>query len=712
MSEFILTLDDLGSQQQKNIETLFALSNGHLGIRASHPLKVGELYSGNPGTFMNGFYESHEIVYGEMAYAYAKNHQTMVKLSNLRGIVLKIEDEHSSEKEWSVQTESFSLNMKNGLLNESYLIETPNGKKLRLGMESFAFLGEEKTYCIRYVLNTLNFSGKINFLKDSGQFSQEKDDETFDSRTRDARTALDIQVGKRSLEVRTINSGLSFIAQQKTWIDEVEQVVKTPLVIEKTLDVQENIPVIIEQTTYFSSFKEAKEATFQTFDELKEKQLATYENFWDLSDIRLEENPTLQKGLRVNLFHLYQNAGRNGYTNFGAKGLTGEGYEGHYFWDTEMYLLPFFIFTQPEIAKSLLSYRISILPAAKRRAKEMSSKGALFAWRTINGEEASPYYPAGTAQVHINADIAYAFWLYEKASGDVDFIHKEAREVLYETARFWVSYGSFIHNRFEIHGVTGPDEYTAIVNNNYYTNKMAQHNLRYAALIAKQLGENSEEVAVWEKAADLMYLPFDEERALSKQDDSFLDKEIWDFGNTPSEKYPLLLHYHPLIIYKHQVCKQADTMISHMLFPGDVSKEQVQRDYDYYERVTTHDSSLSRAIYSVMASRINESKKAYDYFMDTAVMDLVDMQGNAADGIHAANMGGSWLGLIYGFAGLHYEEGWVLENHLPEEIEGLEFSLNLYGKKVMICLNNKKITAQSQDLQIETLSESKVRIRK
>lgn len=295
------------------------------------------------------------------------------------------------------------------------------------------------------------------------------------------------------------------------------------------------------------------------FSVLLKEQADYYQSFWQASDIQIVGDDYLQKGIRFNLFHLNQGAGRDGKTNFAAKGLTGEGYEGHYFWDTEMYLLPFFIYTNPEIAKSLLSYRASILPQAKKRAKELNQAGALFAWRTIDGNETSAYYPAGTAQLHINADIVYGFQLYERITGDQPFIEEIGKEVVFETAKFWFHYGTFAikegQERFCIHGVTGPDEYSALVNNNFYTNKMVQNNLRYAVELAKRYNVYQEMIADWEKAADLMYFGYDEERQLTKQDDSFLDQALWPFEETPSENYPLLLHYHPMIIYKYQVCK-------------------------------------------------------------------------------------------------------------------------------------------------------------
>nr|WP_252899422.1 hypothetical protein [Lactococcus fujiensis] len=321
----------------------------------------------------------------------------------------------------------------------------------------------------------------------------------FDPRVREASTKLLVNAN----QIVTPNSSLSLF----TAFDSIDTKVQ--------LDKNENFE-------FTQIYQMARQNHFETveYEQLKAEQEVIFAEFWDKSDIQIEGDEELQKGIRVNLYHLFNSAGRDGKTNFAAKGLTGEGYEGHYFWDTEMYLLPFFIYTQPEIAKELLSYRLSILPQALERAKELDFDGALFAWRTQSGNETSAYYPAGTAQLHINGDIAYAFQLYDQVTGDEEFIAK-SREVIYNTARFWLSYGFMSKRGFEIHEVTGPDEYTALVNNNYYTNKMAQNNLAYASELAERFSEHLYERENWKNASEAMFFGYDEARKLTKQDDSF-----------------------------------------------------------------------------------------------------------------------------------------------------------------------------------------------
>lgn len=689
---FNLSLEELQQRDTRYIETLFALSNGHLGVR--RPALFSQLAGeSNPGTFVNGFYETEPITYGEWAYGYAENHQTMIKLPNSHQLTLEIVGETSQQSDWLINQTVYELQMDQGLLAEAYDVTTQSGKQFTVEVTSFVSLVEPDVSVLNLTITPLNFSGDIRISSDFEHKVTASENNAIDPRVAKAKSQLaQVELADNWLKL-TANSGQRIFMSQVLSSGAREPEVGTKNIV-LTVSAKAEQAVSLQHFTLISAPEEQQISRLAAiraeldYQRLYEGQLAHYQAFWQASDIVISGNSVLQKGIRFNLFHLYQNAGRDGLTNFAAKGLTGEGYEGHYFWDTEMYMLPFFTYTQPQIAKSLLAYRCSILPQAKARAKKMAQKGALFAWRTINGEEASAYYPAGTAQLHINADIAYGFQLYEKVTGDSQFIQEKGAEVIFATARFWLSYGDWSTSSepcFQINGVTGPDEYTALVNNNYYTNKMAQNNLYYAVELGLRYGIAEEEVANWQAAADHMKLPYDKEKGLIKQDDTFFEKAPWPFAETPKENYPLLLHYHPMVIYKHQVSKQADGLLAEMLFPQDYTKEQIIRDYQFYEKVTTHDSSLSRSVFSILASRTGQTEKGYHYFMDTALMDLTDLQGNSQDGIHAANMGGSWLSLIYGFAGLSFSKQQIdFANHLPKEISELAFSLRLQGTLVKV----------------------------
>jgi len=332
----------------------------------------------------------------------------------------------------------------------------------------------------------------------------------------------------------------------------------------------------------------------------------------------------------------------------------------------------------------------------------LSQKGALFPWRTISGEEASAYYEAGTAQYHINADIMYGLRKYVNATGDEEFLWEYGAEMLVETARLWQDLGSFSprkEGKFCINGVTGPDEYKTVVNNNTYTNLMARENLRYAVetveamqfkkpeafqALTQKTRLKFSEVEEWKRAAENMYIPFDAATGIYPQDDSFLDREPWDFKNTPAEKYPLLLFYHPLNIYRHQVIKQTDVMLAMFLLGHEFSLEEKKRNFEFYDPLTTGDSSLSSCIEAIVALEVGEVDKAVEYMRAALLMDLADVGGNVKDGCHIASMGGTWMAFAYGFGGLRDYDGSLSfrPQRPPEDRASLRFPIT-YRQQVL-----------------------------
>ena len=364
-----------------------------------------------------------------------------------------------------------------------------------------------------------------------------------------------------------------------------------------------------------------------------------------------------------------------------------------------MYILPFLTITNPDLAKTLLEYRYATLDSARENAKILGhNQGALYPWRTISGRECSGYFPSGSAQYHINGDIAYALIAYYLATKDQNFLLEKGAEIIWETARLWMDTGNFYQGKFHINNVTGPDEYTCIVNNNYYTNLVAQYNLQWAvkvyqllkpytgfqALIEK-IGLEQEEINNFQKAADNMYLPYDESLKINPQDDSFLQKREWDLARIPKEKFPLLLHYHPLHLYRHQICKQADTVMAHFILEDAETPETIYNSFQYYEKITTHDSSLSYCIFSIMAARLGLIEKAYEYYEITANLDLQDKHHNTVDGIHVANIGGNYMAIVYGFGGFRLkEQGIFLAPVLPPKWRSYSFKLSYEGSGIIV----------------------------
>ncbi|MFQ5786454.1 MAG: glycoside hydrolase family 65 protein, partial [Thermodesulfobacteriota bacterium] len=646
--------------EENNIlsETLFTLGNGYIGLRGSFE----EGFSGpdgntNESSYINGFYESEPFTYGENKYGYAENNQRMLQVPNGKVIELFVGDEKFSLTSGKIIEYKRSLDFESALLRRDITWQSPAGKSVKLSVNRLVSFAEKHLFAIHYEVMSLNFSGKIimksaievNFKTQTGP----DDPRLGSSESSNTLITLENNVnGEFGLfHHRTRNSDLHLVSamdnsieadcQYEQYSEQQERRVECKYIIDAK---QGEAIKLTKYVVYYSSrdfsksslIKHAKttltKAKQQSFQELLSSQKKIMEQFWYKSDVIIRGDPPLQQAIRFNLFHLFQSVGRDGKTSIAAKGLTGDGYNGHYFWDAEIYVLPFFCYTEPEIARKLLEFRYSILDKARQRARMLShNKGATFPWRTIGGEECSAYYPAGSAQYHLNADIVCAIKTYIEATDDMDLLCDLGAEIIFETARIWVDLGEYIAKKghmFCINEVSGPDEYTTLVNNNFYTNVMAKMHLLYAWDTVKllsqkypkvydqlktKIGLDDEEPEQWRCAAENMYLPYDDELGIYPQDDSFLYKAIWNFKNTPHNKYPLMLHYHPMIIYRYQICKQADVLLALLLLGDQFPQEEIKKNFDYYEPITTHDSTLSPSIHSIVANEIGYHQLAYDY---------------------------------------------------------------------------------------------------
>jgi alpha,alpha-trehalose phosphorylase len=424
------------------------------------------------------------------------------------------------------------------------------------------------------------------------------------------------------------------------------------------------------------------------WDGLLAEQRFYLDSFWDHADTEVDGDIAVQQAVRFGLFHVLQAAARAEGQAIPAKGLTGPGYDGHVFWDAETFVLPVLSYLAPEAAAAALRWRHSTLPRAVARAHQLGQRGAAFPWRTINGEECSGYWPAGTAAFHINADIADAVIRYTDVTGDRGFEAGPGLDLLVQTARLWRSLGHFdARGQFRIDGVTGPDEYSALSDNNIYTNLMAQQNLQAAAEAAgrhperaAQLSVDAEETAAWRAAAAAMYLPYDSDLGVHPQAEGFTRHQVWDFAGTPRTRYPLFRHYPYFDLYRKQVVKQADLVLAMILRPDAFTAEQKARNFGYYERITVRDSSLSAGSQAVMAAEVGQLDLAFDYLREAAQMDLADLEHNAGDGLHMAALASVWTVLTAGFGGLRMREGTAhFAPRLPPALTRLSFRIRVQG---------------------------------
>ena len=740
-------------------ETVFSLANGHLGLRGNLEEGAGNVAH---GTYLNGFHEEAPIAYGELAYGFARNHQVLLNIADGKRIHLLVGNEPLDLTVGAVEDHERALDLRTGILSRRVSWRSPGGCRVEVVTRRLVSFTRRSVAMIDY---------RVSLLEAPGGSAEVRLVSSLDARVENLAVSEDPRVGSHlpegSLRLvheeaganggvivqRTRNTRLAVAAavhhtvafepaagrghggtstapgprstpgphtvpagQTAASADGLTSTYSAMLAVGESLR-------LVKSLGYCSSLDEPEDglaghatqiaatAASDGFERLAAEQAAVLEAFWQRSDIELEGDGALQQGVRFNLFSIFQSAGRDGRTSLAAKGLTGEGYEGHYFWDTEVFALPFLAYTQPAIARAVLQFRIWTLPQARARAVEMGERGALFPWRTINGREASAYFPAGTAQYHINADIALAVVQYVRVTGDQSILLEGGAELLFETARMWISLGAYAPGRggaFCINEVTGPDEYTALVNNNAYTNLMARAHLLHAARTADELASSdpaafaaiaggiglaADEVAGWRRAADAMRIPLDAGLGVHAQDDAFLDREPWDFAGTPPDHYPLLLHYHPLVIYRHQVLKQPDVVLAQVLLSHEFTTAQKRRNFDYYDPLTTGDSSLSPCIQSVAAAELGYAETAYGYFMQTARMDLDDINRNVDHGVHIAAMAGSWVSLVYGFAGLRDDDGALsFAPRLPAGWERLAFRLGVGASCLRVSITPHEAT--------------------
>jgi alpha,alpha-trehalose phosphorylase len=725
-------------------EAVLALGNGYLGMR-------GVPEEGGPcthnGTFVNGFYESWPIVYGEEAYGFARTGQTMLNVTDSKIIKLFVDDEPFWLPDANIRHYDRRLNMKSGTLDREILWETPSGKQVRIKSRRLISFQQRHVAAISYEVTLLNAAAPV--VISSEVVAQQPEEKQGQMDPRQARIFSGQVLKHRASYAQNRRIVLAHGTERTRMIlacamdhameGDCPCETKTHYTedfaeVVFTIAAQPQCPILL---TKYMAYHTSKTATAdevcrraqwtldrvvgQGFAKLLAEQEQYMDQFWQKSDVRVSNITVerarlttieVQQAIRVNLFHILQASARAENGGVPAKGLTGQAYEGQYFWDTEIYLLPFLIYTSPQTAKNLLRFRYSMLDQARVRARELSHRGALFPWRTIGGEEASAYYAAGTAQYHINADIMYGLRKYVNATGDEEFLFECGAEMLVETARLWYDLGFFSARKggkFCINGVTGPDEYNTVVNNNTYTNLMARENLRYAAetvealqikkpevlqALIRKTGLELAEVEAWRRAADNMYVPFDAATGIYPQDDSFLDREPWDFKNVPEDRYPLLLFYHPLNIYRHQVIKQADVILAMFLLGHEFSLEAKKRNFEFYDPLTTGDSSLSSCIEAIVALEVGEFDKAVTYARAALLMDLADVGGNVRDGCHIASMGGTWMVFTYGFGGLRDYDGRLSfrPQPPPEAQSSLQFPLTYHGQVVDIEIRPESAT--------------------
>lgn len=666
-------------------ESVFALSNGHVGWRGN--LDEGEPH-GLPGSYLNGVHELHPLPYAEAGYGYPESGQTVIDVTNGKIVRLLVDDEPFDLRYGRLVAHERTLDLRRGVLERSCEWISPAGSRIRVRSTRLVSLTQRAVAAVAYEVEPVDSRTRVVIQ------SELVTNESLPGANGDPRAAkalkspLEHEEGfadgtRLRLVHRTRHSGLRVAVAadhavegpERTTTNSEETVDLARLTVTSVLEPGQRLRLEKLVAHGWSGARSRPAMSDQVdaalaaaahsgWDGLLDEQRGYLDDFWARADVEVDGDEEIQQAVRFALFHVLQAGARAEQRAIPAKGLTGSGYDGHAFWDTETFVLPLLTYTEPGAVSEALRWRQHTLPAARDRAAQLGLNGAAFPWRTIEGSEGSAYWPAGTAAFHVNAAVADAVVRYTEATGDTDFERDTGVELLVETARLWRSLGHHDHHGvFHIDGVTGPDEYSAIADDNTYTNLMARANLLAAADAcarhperAAALDVDDEESAAWRDAAEAVHIPYNDELGVHEQHAGFTRYQQWDFDGTRADQYPLMLHFPYFDIYRKQVVKQADLVLAMYLCSGWFEEfhdeEQIARNFAYYEPLTVRDSSLSACVQAVVAARAGHLSLAYAYTAEAALMDLADLENNTRDGLHIASLAGTWTALVAGFGGL------------------------------------------------------------
>jgi alpha,alpha-trehalose phosphorylase len=713
-----LDLDVLGQ-----VESILALSNGHIGWRAN--LDEGEPHAIS-GSYLNGVYEEIPLPYAETAYGYPEAGQTIVNVTDGKIIRLLVDDQPFDVRYGTLARHERTLDFRTGLLTRDVEWESPTHRRVKVRSTRLVSLVHRALAAVLYEIEPVDGSADVVLQSElvanepvvgkgakdprSGEVLDQPLQPELTAATE--RGAVLVHSTRRSkLRVaaamdHALKAPRGTDTKSESHPDFARFTVTARLKAGQRLTLVKFVAYGWSSLRSLPALRSQVEGALTTarehgWDGLANAQRKYLADFWKRSDVEVEGDDEVQQGVRFGMFHVLQASARAEQRAIPAKGLTGPGYDGHTFWDTETFVLQPLTYTAPTAVADALRWRHSIMPGARKRAEVLGLKGAAFPWRTIHGEECSGYWPASTAAVHINADIADAVLRYLSATGDSRFGETCGAELLIETARLWASVGHFDRGgEFRIDGVTGPDEYGALHDNNLYTNLMAQRNLLAAAdaagrhrAVARRLKVTAAEVKTWLRAAENVYIPWDPELHVHKQSSQFTDHERWDFEHTRSDQYPLFLHFPYFDLYRRQVVKQADLVLAMHLRGDAFTAEEKARNFAYYEPLTVRDSSLSSCTQAVLAAEVGHLQLAHDYLGEAALMDIEDLEHNVRDGVHMGSLAGAWIAAVQGLGGMrHHREQLSFSPRLPPGIQRLTFRIGFLGRLIKVAFNHQRVT--------------------
>lgn len=697
-------------------ESVFALSNGHVGWRGG--LDEGDP-SGIPGSYLGGVFEEHPMPYAEDGYGYPSVGQSVLNVPSGQVIRLLVDDEPFDVRNGTLTRHEQRLDLRGGTLHREVAWTSPAGPSVRIASTRLVSLEHRSVAAVRYAVESVDAPIAVTIQSEIvgtvPQPTSHPDPRVQEALDRALEPLGGFVLGSAATLVhRARQSGLGMAVSMDHVVsstaaappevsteasdDLARTLVRVRLEPGERLELVKLVGHAWSGSLSVEALRDRAEgavadALHDGWDALVAAQRARLDDFWACADVQVEGDARLQQAVRFALFHVFQASARLELRSVPGKGLTGAGYEGHTFWDFEAFVLPVLTSTAPQAAEQALRWRHATLHHARDRARTLGFAGAAFAWRTIDGRESSGYWPASTAALHINADIAAAVLHHVRATGDEAFERDVGLEMLVETARLWMSVGRWdAEGGFHIDGVTGPDEYSAIVDDNAFTNLMARRNLEGAAAaarrhpdVARAMGVDDEHIAAWALAARAMHVPFDAARRVHQSFAGSTEHARWDFEATGPDRYPLHDHFPYLDLYRKQVVKQADLVLALHFAHESFTLDEKVRAFRYQEELTVRDSSLSAAAQAVIAAEVGQLDLAADYLAEAATLDLDDLHDNTDEGLHIASLAGLWTALTAGFGGMRESDAGVrFAPRLPPQLTRLAFGIRLHGRTLRV----------------------------
>ena len=730
--EWLIIEEGFNPEMNRNSESIFSLGNGYLGQRANFE----EHYSGDSlqGSYVAGVYYPDKTRVGWWKNGYPEYFAKVLNAPNWIGIDIKVNGLQVDLAEVQINHFRRVLNMKEGYLDRSFTLSVAENKTIEINSRRFLSMTEPDAGIIRYAVRSVDFAGEIGFnvyidsdvrnedanygRKFWKEVSREATEGSAVIIARTLKTDFHVATGMcYELFVNDIRRQInaSVISRNKYVANSFEVRIKPgdTLTLFKYVSVLSSLN--IKKETLLKDVREhLKLISSKRYNSLFSAHKEAWHKIWANSDVVIEGDIAAQQAIRFNIFHLNQTyTGKDERLNIGPKGFTGEKYGGSTYWDTEAFVLPFFLKTADlKVPRNLLLYRYKHLPQSIKNAEKLGfpDGAALYPMVTMNGEECHNEWEITFEEIHRNGAIAFAIHNYIRHTGDAGYMADYGLEVLIGISRFWCQRSTWSSNRkkYVILGVTGPNEYENNVNNNWYTNTMAVWTLSYTienlnklrkedtekfkTLIKKTNLRFSEETGKWQKVINNMYFPFDKDRKVFLQQDGFLDKELMRADDIPHAQRPINQHWSWDRILRSCYIKQADVLQGLYVLEEKYDTETIKRNFDFYEPMTVHESSLSACIHSIMASRIGNIEKAYELYLRTARLDLDDYNNEVCDGLHITSMAGTWLAIVEGFGGMRITDGDVgISPMIPDKWKSYSFHARIKGILFEVTVNHKEV---------------------